>query len=196
MRSVYRRYVETRETLQTMSNKTPGIRDFLDFMSQGQPEWGILAVKTHDPRALHEIGEAVGRTKRTDKVALAEHEDLMLAIEECDPEMFDRAVAMVPVLRITGSDWLVVFHSIGSYPPELDGFAQSLSAKLHTKCIAFSGEDTSSAMGYSIYQDGDKKETCQTGDVLVFESKERPTPDLQNDDDDHTAFLEEVFKNN
>jgi hypothetical protein len=179
-----------------MNNTKIGISDFTDFMSQGQPEWGVVAIRTHDQHAVEELSKELARPKITVQVPLACYEDLMLSLQESDPEELDGAAAMIPVLRLKGSDWILVFHSIGSYSTEVDELAQSLSSKLKTRCIAFSAEDTSAAMGYAIYENGDRKEKAVLGDTLAFESKERARPNLKDTEDAGMGFLEQVFTEN
>lgn len=176
-----------------MNNTKVGISDFTDFMSQGQPEWGVVAIRTHDQYAVEEVSNVLARPKMTVQVPVACYDDLMLALQESDPEEFDRAAAMIPVLRLKDSDWILVFHSIGSYSTEVDELAQSLSSKLKTRCIAFSAEDTSAAMGYAIYENGDRKEKAVLGDMLVFESKERARPNVEDTQEAGMTFLEQVF---
>lgn len=86
--------------------------------------------------------------------------------------------------------WVIVICSLGwlgeNELEEVPKAAKELSAKLKTKAITLSEEDTSVAIGYNFFENGELIEKFEQapGFDLTFESKVRAKPDIKFDDDD------------
>ncbi|MHC5736718.1 hypothetical protein [Nostoc sp.] len=95
-----------------------------------------------------------------------------------------------PFIQVGNNGWVIVICSLGwlgeNELEEVPKAAKELSAKLKTKAITLSEEDTSAAIGYGFFENGELSEKFEQapGFDLTFESKIRAKPDIKFDYDD------------
>jgi hypothetical protein len=138
---------------------TVGIKHFLEFMFGGQPEWSLFAVRA----PIQDVSSAFSKYRK----AKATFSDV---VQEPAGTEGDELAPLVAIVQVRDSPWTVVFRSLlwlrSSHLEEVPKEAKELSARLKTRTITFFGEDTSSAMGYEIFEDGKSvaKEEWEGGD--------------------------------
>lgn len=137
-----------------------GVQDFMDFF--GQPEWAVAAVRAPAEAVAKEYAAIVKSPRWEPNVAR---------------KRVDTAKRFAYVLQLKGSSWSLVLRSLGWVEMEdLVGMpreAQELSARLKTRVYSYLAEDTSSASGYEMFENGQSLEKAEWGDDYHFESKLR-----------------------
>jgi hypothetical protein len=162
-----------------------GVRHFLEFMYDGQPEWSLFAVKAPAEEVSEEWVDFRG--------AKAVHRDVPIKSGgEAD------VAPSVVVVQVRNSAWAVVYRSI-LYLDEahLDAVAEEakeFSARLNTRAITFIGEDTSGANSYQLFEKGKSLEEAEWevgGEFFKFKSTRRKRPELDKITDE---FVDGIFR--
>jgi hypothetical protein len=136
-----------------------GIKHFLEFMYDGQPEWSLFAVKA----PIEEVSSAFADLRKAKSRVTNVPRELVAAEG-------DELAQLATVVQVKDNPWTVVFRSLlwldSSHLEEVPNEAQQLSARLKTRAVTFMGEDTSGAMGYEIFENGKSKakEEWEDGD--------------------------------
>lgn len=190
-----------------------GIIDFVEMIYEGHPEYSLLAVKApidNVVQALIDLRKGLTKRDRRDWRTMKYKEyriqsrqmrwekNIALKPDRTDEENDDAEGETlepgIPVLQIRGTEWTVVIRSLswlGSDEIEdVPNEAKALSAKFQTRAITFMEEDTSAAIGYDLFENGELLERLEhcDGEVHGFESKLRdekpeiPDWDCENED--------------
>ncbi len=164
-----------------------GVADFLNFVYDSQPEWTLLAVQA----PLEQAAAAFADLRKTDRWI----HDVPIR-EAADVDDVDSSLAFA--VQIRDNPWTVIvrelFYVTEAGLKEIIQDAKALSAKFKTKAIAFSGEDTSGAMEYDLFESGKLLERAQWeegGEFYVFKSTLREQPALEEVGQE---FADEVFR--
>jgi len=163
-----------------------GVRHFLEFMYDGQPEWSLFAVKAPAEEVSEEWVDFRG--------AKGVHRDVQIK----PGGESDLAGSVVTIVQVRNSPWAVVYRSI-LYLDEahLDAVAEEakeFSARLNTRAITFIGEDTSGANSYNLFEKGKSLEEAEWevgGEFFKFKSTRRKRPELDKVTDE---FVDMVFR--
>lgn len=158
-----------------------GARDFLEFIFKGHPEWAVLIVEAPLEATIKALQKRRKLWHWEKKVAVKSLGKLGPSRDEHDQNM--------AALSIKGSAWTVVQRSMFELSAveliELPEDAKSLSKSLKTRAATFMGEDTSGALGYELYERGNRVERIDwSGGVTKFESLLRKQPRWPKDDFD------------
>jgi hypothetical protein len=163
-----------------------GVRHFLEFMYDGQPEWSLFAVKAPAEEVSEEWVDFRG--------AKAVHRDVTIkAGGEADV-----ASSVVAIVQVRNSAWAVIYRSI-LYVDEahLDAVAEEakeFSARLNTRAITFIGEDTSGANSFQLFEKGKSVEEAEWeagGEFFKFKSTRRKRPEMDKVTDE---FIDSIFR--
>ena len=163
-----------------------GVTDFLKFMYDGQPEWSLVAVKAPLDEVSDELVDFRGATTFTrdvPKKAAGEYDDV---------------AQLVAVVQVKNNPWTIIYRSL-LYVDEalleaVNEEAKELSARLNTRAISFTGEDTAGANRYELFEKGKLLELAEWesgGEFFRFKSTLRKRPDLEEVTDD---FVDEFFR--
>ncbi len=171
---------------QSNSTSPFGIADFIELMKTGHPEWSLFAV-------LAPIS-SVTRTFVKLKHAPTWHRGVLQK-----PAVTPEAVAPFTVIAsVTQSRWTIVLRSIfittSNELHNVPNEAKTLSRILNTKTVTFIAEDTSNAVGCTVYDRGQIIENAEWEDgasFISFSSKLRYQPDIDVVD---MRFADEMFK--
>jgi hypothetical protein len=171
---------------QAKPSEQVGVRHFLEFMYDGQPEWSLFAIKAPAEEVSEEWVDFRG--------AKAVHRDVSIkAGGEADV-----ASSVVAVVQVRNSPWAVIYRSV-LYLNEahLDAVAEEakeFSARLNTRAITFIGEDTSGANSYQIFEKGKSVEEAEWevgGEFFKFKSSRRKRPEMEKVTDE---FVDSIFR--
>jgi hypothetical protein len=128
-----------------------GARDLLAFIKDwGHPEWVVLAAEA----PIGPVSKVLAAAHSAKEVL---HRVTLRAAGKQDNEI----APLVAVAQCANAPWSVVFVSLclpvgeGDFRSAQDD-ARLLSSKLKTRALAFIGEDTSGAMGYRLYRNGEE----------------------------------------
>ncbi len=163
-----------------------GVKDFLKFVYDTQPEWALLAVKA----PIEPVADAFA--------ALNSERWLRDVPRKPAAQGDDMGSGLVVAAQIKDNPWTVILREVCYVSEEGMGAvveeAKVLSSSLKTRAITFVGEDTSGAMEYQLFEGGKLLERAQWesgGPFYVFKSTLRKRPALEEVDDD---FADEVFR--
>jgi hypothetical protein len=132
--------------------KSRNASDFISFVHDwGRPEWIVLAVEA----PLHPVSEqyasnhkAPAPLKSVPIRSARKHDDAM--------------TGLVPIVRVKGYPWSVTLHALcvplgSSDFQKAEQSCRKLSLQLKTRSAFFYGVETSYAMGYMVYRNGNKE---------------------------------------
>src|SRR4051812_32109395 len=144
---------QMKEKPKTKISEHLGLRDFLEFMHNGQPEWALVAVKAPAEEVSEEWVDFRG--------AKSVHRDVPI---KPGAEYGDLA-PLLAVVQVKDNPWAILFRSL-LYVDEshLDAVveeAKEFSARLNTRSITFIGEDTSGANSYQLFEKGKSLEEAE-----------------------------------
>ena len=140
------------------------VSDFLDFAwDWGTNEWVVLAVEA--PIAL--------AAPAYRKLVSPKPQRVLESVPVRPATKLGVISYLVPVVQVAGSAWTTIHRVVGlpigmADVEDADRIASKLSAELKTRAAVFMGEDTSGAMGVSLFDKGKKgasKEWDQELDV-------------------------------
>jgi len=161
-----------------------GIKDFTTM--DVHPEWSLFAVKAP--------ADAVARALADFRKPLRFQRSVSLK----PSKKFEHLARLTAVVRIKANPWAVVLRSIGVVSAqELEGVpeeAKTISAKLKTRAATLILEDTSNAMGYTLYERGRLLEQAEWecgGAMSSFTSTLRQRPEGRRFNQD---FADQLFR--
>jgi ankyrin repeat protein len=165
------RFVRKKKMIDVKSAR--GSRDFVAHMSQGQMEWAVVAVRA----PLGATGEAYAALHGA---AALERDVAARSLPSAGSSVF--------AFQLRGQDWTLVPLALSGLRREdiqrAEDSARELSARLDTRAFAFTAEDSSGVLGYTLYERGEPLEHLEwepDGEVVAFESRLREGPDEQRD---------------
>jgi len=165
-----------------------GVKDFLTFVYDTEPEWALLAVKA----PVEQVAGAFVRFRKAERW-------LRDVPRKSAAEGDDMGFPLIALLQLKDNPWAVVLRDVCDLTDEgMHGVAQdakALSSKLKTRAITFVGEDTSGAVDYAIFDGGKMLEHAQWesgGPFFLFKSTLRKRPALVESVDDE--FADAVFR--
>src|SRR6266545_3607019 len=131
-----------------------GVKDFLTFVYDTEPEWALLAVKA----PVEQVAGAFVRFRKAERW-------LRDVPRKSAAEGDDMGFPLIALLQLKDNPWAVVLRDVCDLTDEgMHGVAQdakALSSKLKTRAITFVGEDTSGAVDYAIFDGGKMLEHAQ-----------------------------------
>src|ERR1041385_2495846 len=95
-----RRYPKMKEKPKAKTSEHLGLRDFLEFMYNGQPEWSLVAIKAPSEEVTEEWGDFRG--------AKAVHRDVPI---KPGGEYGDLA-PLLTVVQLKNNPWAIMFRSL------------------------------------------------------------------------------------
>ncbi len=188
-----------------------GVIDFINLIYNGHPEYSLIAVKAPLEKTIQAyitISQNRKTRERFDFKSMRMNDlpvtNLAFNLTENIPvreskkgDMISRHLAF---LSINGTEWTVILRSLFIAKDELYDVPveiKALSIELQTKVIYLIEEDTSSAIGYELFENGEQleyfEEACN--DDFSFESKLREKPDIKFHDWDEDDSEEEDAEN-
>jgi len=163
-----------------------GLRDFLEFMYNGQPEWALVAIKSPAEEVSEEWVDFRG--------AKSVHRDVPI---KPGGEYGDLA-PLVAIVQVKDNPWAILFRSLlyvdESHLDSVVEEAKEFSARLNTRSITFIGEDTSGANSYQLFEKGKSLEEAEWevgGEFFKFKSTLRKRPELDKVTEE---FAQELFR--
>lgn len=152
-----------------------GMKPFQDWIYQGHPEYAIFAVKA----PIENVGAAL-----VEKFEVKEWQKQVASEKSLFDALPENNSQWIPVLQPADNDWTVVYWYVGGWK-DLSYIYQKLSSLFQTRTISLAEEDTSCAIAYDIYDNGEKLESAEwcPGEELMFESSIREEPELDNFED-------------
>jgi hypothetical protein len=163
-----------------------GMKDFQNWIYQGHPEYAIFAVKA----PIDQVAKTL-----VDQGFATEWQQRLQAT--CIGEVFQDGFSM-PLVQLTANPWTVVYWLVGEWD-DLSDVCQRCSSTLQTQAISLAEEDTSGAIGYEIYDQGQKIEQLEgcPGEELMFESETRDEPELDDFENSEmdaiNHFINQIF---
>ena len=158
----------------------------MKFMSDGQPEWSLVAVKAPIDEVTDEFAEIHGS-----ETVLRD------APRKPTMEKFDDVADQIAIVHVKDNSWTIIFRSLLYVDEEqIEGAneeAKELSARLNTKAVSFVGEDTSGSQAYKLFEKGKLLEEAEWevgGELYTFKSKLRKKPAIETVGDE---FAESFF---
>ena len=203
----------------TIQVQKQGVIDFLSMIYNGHPEYSLFAVKApidEVVQAWMELREGLSKRDRCDYQTMKYKEyrvknrqmqwekNILLKFvkpfrelnEQEQDEYYKQEREELkpgyPFIQVKTNGWVVVICSLGRLgEEEVPKAAKKLSAKLKTKAITLIEEDTSGAIGYDLFENGELSEKFQQAPDFdfTFESKIRAKPDIKFDYDDEDDEL-------
>jgi ankyrin repeat protein len=163
-----------------------GAKHFLKLANDGEPEWSLLAVQA--PR--EQVTDALSRRHETAKV--------LRGVELKKPRKNDELARRLAVIEVKDNTWTVILRTL-YHVDESDGDAvaedaKDLSQQLKTKAISFVAEETSGAVQFDLFENGELVERAQWVDgnsFFIFESTRRKQPKVHEVDD---KFADKTFR--
>jgi len=162
-----------------------GIKDFIE-LNRAQMEWSLFAVKAPADAVARAFAKFHKITRWNQNVRLKPKKGMQFVAR------------LTVVVKIRQNPWTVVLRSIMDVSvEELVGVpkeAKAISAALKTRAISFIAEDTSSALGYQIFDSGKLVESADWENGCAFHSfssKLRQKPALERVDND---FADSLFR--
>jgi len=161
-----------------------GVLDFLNMIYDGHHEYAVMAVKApfeETVRSFIDCRQERPLRRRTNWKGYANRGEDKLEratvrwvknIETRSPKEGDYLTFAFPVLQVKGSQWTVILKSLFVYNQEsidMTREAAILSSMRQTQVVTFAEEDTSSAMVYGIFENGNKVEKFEAWDWTSFE---------------------------
>lgn len=170
-----------------------GVLDFLQLIYDGHPEYSLIAVKApieQTVQALIEFRQGQPTKERMDYKTFRMKErkitdcqirwEQNIPLRSSLPESDEFAWAL-PVLKVEGSEWTVILRSLAWLSDEIYDVpreAKALAALLQTKTITLMEEDTSGAIAYKLFDNGELLESFEAADEVQFCSQGREKPAL------------------
>lgn len=161
-----------------------GVRHFLRFMQEGQPEWALFAIRA----PIEDVSTAFAEFRASKK--------RVVDVPRRGPTDNIDIAFLTAVVQTRDNPWTLVFRSLTDIETthfrRVPEEAKTLSERLATRAVTFFAEDTSAGMGYEIFERGHSLERADWADELTrFEStlRERPTPQQDRD-----KFVDGVFR--
>lgn len=171
---------------QTKPSDQLGVRHFLEFMHDGQPEWSLFAVKAPADEVSEEWVDFRG--------AKAVHRDAPIK----PGGEYDDVATLVAVAQVKNSAWTIVYRSLlfvdEAHMDAVAEEAKEFSARMNTHAITFIGEDTSGANSYQLFEKGKSLEEAEWevgGEFFKFKSTRRKRPELDKVTDE---FVDGIFR--
>lgn len=161
-----------------------GIRHFLKFMQEGQPEWALFAIRA----PIEDVSTAFAEFRASKK--------RVVDVPRRGPTDNIDITFLTAVVQIRGNPWTLVFRSLTdietTHLRRVPEEAKTLSERLATRAVTFFAEDTSGAMGYEIFERGQSLEHAdwEADELRRFESTLRPRPTRERDGD---RLVDDVF---
>ena len=161
-----------------------GVRHFLKFMQEGQPEWALFAIKA----PIEEVSAGFAEFRCSKK--------RVVDVPRRGPTDNIDIAFLTAVVQTRGNPWTLVFRSLTDIEAtqlrRVPEEAKTLSERLATRAVTFFAEDTSGGIGYEILERGQSLERADWADELTrFESTLRQKPAQQQDRD---KFVDDVFR--
>jgi ankyrin repeat protein len=129
------------------SGVSVGAAHFLKFISDGQDEWAILAIKA----PLDDVTNAFSKLTKSKSVK----RDVP---RKTDAEKLDEIAPAVAVVKIADNPWAIVlrslFHLNESILLQLTESTAALSSQLKTRAIVFANHDASDAPDITVFENG------------------------------------------
>ena len=185
-----------------------GVIDFLNMVYEGHPEYTLIAAKASLEATIHAFIKASQQRQIRQRfnVQTVELQDLPVAnvrferledisIQEAQPE--EEVAAAIAAISVYGSEWTILLRSMFYAHDEIFDVpieAQTISAELQSRAITLIEEDTSGAMAYELFENGDRLEYFSEAgeDDFDFDSRLRPKPEISFeedwDEDDDTEY--------
>ncbi len=157
-----------------------GLDDWREWAARSHYEWVLLAVLApieDVARTVVELGMGM-----TPEGAVAARRWLRGVAVGSDSTTGSRVGRIIPFLQLTGHAWTIAmyctFNCTISAMNAAEAHALALSDRLGTLVATYAAEDTSSAVGYVLFECGEEIETFdeEPGEI-TFGSKRRPPPD-------------------
>ncbi|MEM7553770.1 MAG: hypothetical protein AAF378_06660 [Cyanobacteria bacterium P01_A01_bin.84] len=173
----------------TLPSKPLGMLDFQKCVYEGHPEYAIFAVKGN----IDEVNQVLNKYQADAEFRkdIQSNELIWNIISENDQYW-------MPIIQPQNNNWTVVYWNRGDWK-NLSKMCGEISSKMQTKVMELSEEDTSAAVGYTLFADGKKIESMEwcPGEEMTFESEIREEPELDNFDDDESdvvnGFINDIF---
>ncbi|MCY6488795.1 hypothetical protein [Leptolyngbya sp. GGD] len=159
-----------RVDLLVLPAKTLGMADFQKQMYEGHPEYAIFAVKA----PIAQVSELVAQYCK----ASAWEKDIQEPVAIWNLRKKDSQYCL-PVIQPSENEWTVVYWGMG-YWQDIAEMCQEISSHLNTDVMEISEEDTSGAIGYSLFSQGRLLERMEWCDELYFESELREEPEFDD----------------
>jgi hypothetical protein len=163
-----------------------GMKDFQNWIYQGHPEYAIFAVKAPIDQVAQALVDHGFATKWQQHLQAP-----------CLGDVFQDGFTM-PLVQLTANPWTVVYWLVGEWD-DLSEVCERCSSTLKTRTISLAEEDTSGAIAYEIYDQGQRIEQVEgcPGEELMFESETRDEPELDNFEDSEmdeiSHFINQIF---
>jgi hypothetical protein len=130
-----------------------GAKAFLDATFNSHPEWSLVAVEGPIEEVAQTLADYRGTTSWTKDATVTQ------------AAKGDGGSARTVAIQLAGEPWTVIVRTLGFVDIEhLQGVvedAHHVSKKLKTRAISFIGEDTSGAIGYSLFDRGKVQEEAE-----------------------------------
>lgn len=188
-----------------------GVIDFLNMAYEGHPEYTIIAVKAplEDTIEAFMAASQQRQTRQHFNTRAVELQDRQVAnvrferlkditVREAQPE--EEVAAAIAAISTYGCDWTILLRSIFYAHDEIFDVpieARAISTKLQTRTVTLIEEDTSGAIAYELFENGDRLEYfSEAGEEdFDFDSKLRSKPEISFeedwDDEDEEAEYED-----
>ena len=164
----------------------------IDFFNQDMDEYTLIAVKAPLEETIQAFINISKNRKTRQRINYSSmrREDrpvTKLSIRRCEnilvkesSEEEEEVSYSIPFIAVKNSEWTVILRSYGAEIDDAPDEAKDLSAELATKTLMLMEEDTSAALRYEWFENGDRLEYFeQADDELYFESKLREKPDIK-----------------
>ncbi|UBF27119.1 hypothetical protein K9N68_03880 [Kovacikia minuta CCNUW1] len=155
-----------------------GMIDFQKSVYEGHPEYAIFAVKA----PIEMVAPEVAKYCRVEDW----QKDIKTAATIWDA-VGENEKYQMPMIQPKDNNWTVVYWIVGEWENLADMCSQ-LSSDLQTRVMEIGEEDTSAAVGYSLYENGKRLEYLEwcPGEEITFESELRDEPEFDNFDEDES----------
>jgi hypothetical protein len=164
-----------------------GMKDFQDWIHEGHPEYAVFAVKAPiDQVAQHLLDKSYASEWKQQPHDTG-------SVMEC----FEDGES-IPLIQPTDNAWTVVYWMVGAWD-EMEDVCIDFASVLKTRVIALAEEDTSAAVVYNLYDQGEKIESAQwcPGEEFSFDSEIREEPEFDDFDEDErdaiNGFINHIF---
>ncbi len=201
-------------TIMTTQTRKLGSLDFVRMIYNGHPEYSLLAVKapiddvvaawiefreSQFTRSRHDWHSMTVKTDRLESRQILWDKQIAIVpgvIEDEDNEEFINAETEpvnkgvpIPAIQVADSEWTVMIRSLSWLDSEqIDNVpkeAKFLSEKFQTYAFTMMEEDTSSAVGYELFDRGESIESFEScgGAEYTFSSQRQDDPQFKDDED-------------
>lgn len=172
-----------------LPSKPLGMLDFQKYIYEGHPEYSIFAVKAPIDKVLQAVAKYQPNAKW--------EKDIQSSKQIWNVVSKNNQYWM-PIIQPKNNDWTVVYWVMGNWA-DLSQMCGELSSTMQTKVMNLSEEDTSGAVGYQLFEQGEQVEDSEwaPGFEFAFESKLQDEPefdDFEEDEEDVIIrFINERF---